>query len=179
MRKTIIIIIAMVLLSISVQSQYYTDYQDDASGGSDWDVYGENETIPWYAVYDWELEECRNFAGTVEPANIMGGTITAITDLPSTSLTLQGLKTELPAGGYIYEIAWYIQPVEGDIDYDIILIPETGADEEYVSGFADAMYGDSGYEAFESEEEYTHVKIEYNEGEGELEVEIVESENYY
>ena len=121
MKKTIIILLTLIILAVSVQSQYYkSDYGSSAEGGAGWSTYGNATVELWYQIYDWEYEVCKLDSGATTPASTDGSIVTEISELDKTSLTLQGYKTTL-TDSTLYEIAWYVQPKEGDTTYTIYL----------------------------------------------------------
>lgn len=137
---------------------------------------GSNPIIgDWYHVTDEEVQFCQQWGGYQEilsDSNIIEENLPAVGKL---TMTAQGLVSTISIDNFLYEIAWYVHPVEGDVAYVVYLVHESGQKEELDGGrgFADALDGDSNYIAFESDKRYTAVRMEI-EAAGTLQVPIVE-----
>lgn len=139
---------------------------------------GSNPIIgDWYHVTDEEVQFCQQwggYQGILSDSNIIEENLPAVGKL---TMTVQGLVSTISTDNYLYEIAWYVHPVEGDVAYVVYLVHDSGQKEELDGGrgFADALDGDSNYAAFESNKKYTAIRLEVESG-GTLQVSIVEKQ---
>lgn len=185
MKKIIILMLAMILLSISVQSQYYTDYTGDASGGAGWNDYGDIEIVEWYELTPYEIDVCHTWAGGTEPAEALAddpGSLVA--PLTKTSVHISGQVSTLQ-DMYLYELSWYVQPFPAeDIIYIIYLIEDDGTEVEHYTGHSQTDTGDAGYEVLpETEIVYESLRIMYEDdaetgGWGAITIPFIEKEEY-
>lgn len=133
----------------------------------------------WYAVSEQEINFCSNWGGYQSLMSGQGIVEDSLPPVGKLTLTVQGLYTELVEvdDKRLYEVAWYVHPLTGDVAYVVYLVDTQGRKEEaeYGRGNANALDGDSNYVAFESEKEYTHVLLEIEDG-GTLQVPFVEKE---
>ncbi|MBN1385722.1 hypothetical protein JW968_01965 [Candidatus Woesearchaeota archaeon] len=77
-------------------------------------------TENWYdTVEDWEIEFCSYYGGKEEPISTTGGFSYFMSQL---ALTLQATKGEvLPDNTQLYEVGYYIQPIQGNVTFRITL----------------------------------------------------------
>jgi len=127
----------------------------------------------WYDVSDEERNFCSTYSGAYEAQSYYEDSGLSAEEYPVSKLTmtLQGQRT-VQYDNFLYEIAWYVHPLAEDITYTIKLIGDDN--EELYTGYATALDGEAGYEAFESEVEYESVQLILESGETPLEVEIIE-----
>lgn len=118
----------------------------------------------WYSVEDWEVEVCSKWGGREKTQTHTGGVMS--TEFHKEAATIQGKVKEQYAGDkniYIYEISWYLQPMEGSVEYEIILKGEE--DKKVRTGSASANAGDAGYYATENtSNNYDYVVLDYDDG---------------
>lgn len=134
----------------------------------------------WHTVSEGEVNFCQAWGGY---AGIRSSQSIIHDDLPpvgALTRTVQGLYSVLEDGTRLYEVAWYVHPVGGSVIYQLQIVDENGVrtdiPENPSSGEADAINGEALYAAFISETIYNFVelKVDVDEGEGTLRVEIVE-----
>ncbi len=145
MRKTAFIILLALLLSISIALSQVT--------------------IPgWYKLEDWEIDVCSKWGGTAD-AQLGGGTAEGSSYMYSTTVTLQGQKSNVTVDGEnrtVIEAAWYFRPIDSEQQYSITLI---GSSRKTIyTGSAKPEFGDSNYYAEESSVDYDYVMIKYETG---------------
>lgn len=169
-----------ILCSSIVYSQYYQDYTDGSSSDSYYSSeYGNETRIPdWYEVSDEEVEFCSAFAGSETAADVYESAESELVKpVSKLTLALQAESTVL-YDKTLYEIAWYVQPLDEDITYTIYLVEEDGEQEELIKGSAPAATGDAGYETVETETVYVSAQIVLEDGSLGLQVPIVEKSQY-
>jgi hypothetical protein len=119
-------------------------------------VYDEPEDVDlgWYAVEDWEKAICQDFWGgpriqeseTGEPALFSIDIYTNDLILTISAERSDPIPVNATSFGYIYEVSWYVQPVQAAISYEIS-IQGLGINEVIDSGSATRSSGFSGHEA--------------------------------
>ncbi len=123
----------------------------------------DGQDFDWYDVEDWEKEVCAKDAGLKEANNALS--VSGNGRLYESSATLQALRKP-SYNKSIYELAWYIHPIDEDVHYKVYL-----GTKKVAEGTASKTEGKSGYYAELSDEDYTKAKIDY--GLGTLEVPVV------
>lgn len=121
----------------------------------------ENE---WYAVSEWEVQQCsRHLSTDLKSVQSPDGNYitTLISDL---TITLQGSVFKNPENMYEYDAAWYVQPFEQEVIYSLEV--KNGDQWQIVPDFIDVeanpLTGSSDYYTWESEDEYTDLRIVSN-----------------
>src|SRR3989338_5722702 len=129
--KALLIFMSLLLILFSsiAYSQYYQNY-DDSDTSDSYYVGDPTEGIDWYEVSEEEVTFCQNYAGQetgittyTEAGGWTGQPVSELT------LSLQGESTA-QYETTLYEIAWYVHPLDEDIVYTIYLVDEEGDDEE-------------------------------------------------
>lgn len=115
----------------------------------------------WYEVEDWEVEVCSKWGGAKEAESHTGGVYS--TEFDEMAATVQASMENISNEDeemYVYEVSWYLQPMEGSEEYKVSLGGENS--ETIKKGSAPSTTGDSGYYAEEnSSTVYEHVILEY------------------
>lgn len=159
--KNIIILVTMFVLlinlSYSVENDNYFNPKVDV----------------WYSVTDWELDVCRKKAVEGYPNEY----ISTLPYMSQLTISLQGEKTdygeEVEEDRYLYEVSYYIQPLEGYVEFAVKLRnSETEKIHKVIRPRSTDEYGASGYKVFYSNEDYDQVQMGYFE-EGASDKEIV------
>lgn len=174
--KALFIMISLLLVFFSsiAYSQYYQDYTDGDTSDSYY-VGDPTENISWYNVSEEEVTFCHKYAG--QEAGFDGYTTADGLSTQSVSRLTMSLQGESTAQyeTTLYEVAWYIHPLEEDTTYTIYFVDEEGEQEEIITVDATALDGSAGYEVLELEEVYTElVIINSEDGTEALRVPIVE-----
>jgi len=126
-----------------------------------------SKIVSWYSVEDWELEVCSMWSETEEArhSSVMQSSEIYLSQL---TLTLQGKKIVYPDNSSLYEFAWYIQPAQGNVEYEVLAYNENNTNVYYVldGGIVSggSMFGAGGYKAIYSNETYTRLKMNYKQG---------------
>ena len=128
-------------------------YGDVEIWDEDRDIYPVIED--WYGVSEEEIDICNKWGGT-ETAQ-KGGTLSSPIELSQLTLTLQAQKQSLPDDTILYEVSWYIQPVENSISYKVVLI----GDDTYNITEGEASYEEAGVGYFTEylEADYTQAQL--------------------
>lgn len=138
----------------------------------------------WYDVADWEVRVCMFWGGDNDPNEVFGDTMVGDV-FHNLVVTLQGeVRDPLPeefeshSDERLYEISWYIQPIESDddVNYEVYFIEPFGGKQILASGNSNYVNPGRDYLAEYSTANYTKVKLRYwNDDINEvLEVPIVE-----
>ncbi|MBD3259977.1 hypothetical protein GF371_05115 [Candidatus Woesearchaeota archaeon] len=116
--------------------------------------------MDWYPVEDWELEVCSTWGGSgVEEGYAHGSYASTGSSLQSTTVTIQAQKTMYPdSSAQIYEIAWYVEPKEETIQYNIIMQGKTDT-KQIAQGSAAVNSPGSDYYSEELAAEYDKVML--------------------
>lgn len=123
----------------------------------------------WYNVEQWEADICQKEAGVSserEEYSVTGlGTDEKRTY--SLSITLQAQYRPFE-NGTLYEVAWYIQPANTDIEYEVYTLTAEGSRTTIQERIASQQKtGDAHYWSEISDKKYTKVILKYLGPEGE------------
>ena len=116
----------------------------------------------WAAVSDNEIDFCKKYGGSVEAGVNAGATSSIPIALSQLTMTIQADKERFEIEGvvdYLYQVSWYIEPVAGQQDFEIVLIGE-GEDDLEIE--RDVAFPDAPGINFYAEyltENFTHAKI--------------------
>lgn len=175
----IMLFFLFLLLTGVVYAQYYLDYSDETASDTYYTT-GDELIIPaWYEVSEEEILFCQDWAGTETPNDVYSSAEAAnFQAVSKLTITLQGFSTPL-YDKTLYEMGWYVQPLNESITYTVYLIDEDGDTEEVHTGYATAETGDASYETLETDIVYTHLQIiNVEDGSEALKVPIVEKTSY-
>ena len=82
-----------------------------------------SQVIPgWYSVAPWEVEMCTKYGGPVYDTFRSQSGVAYRHNLQATTFTLQFSKTQRLNKAFVYEGAWYLQPVTGTIHYALAMV---------------------------------------------------------
>lgn len=187
-KTTLLLFVSLLaLLIVSTQSVgliYVDDLVFDRDRGP--------PTTKWYDVEDWEIKFCLKDTGLKAPVESDYGSMDSSTVMIDEEriVALQAEKNTVTvdtgeesitgeSSFTTYSIAWYLRPMfDEELNYEIILVQGEGGSEEVVEpGSANYDNPSRGFLAYETEEEYTSIKIKYWSSSGTpefLEVPIVE-----
>jgi len=115
----------------------------------------------WYPVEDWEVKVCSRYGGTAEATNIAGARAAGDAYMLKTTVTIQAQVTKGEKN--IYEVAWYIRPMEQQQQYKVELFGPDGSEQIY-TGSASIHTGDSNYHAMETDKEFINARLTYETG---------------
>ncbi len=129
----------------------------------------------WYDVADWEVEVCMKWGGPNKLIDSGVGTMSnekSIVDYTRVA-TIQAEKTDIipssgneqlvNVGATVYEVAWFIRPLETDKDmsFEVSLIKQYGQPEVIDSGSANYFNPARSYRALPNEGNYTKAKLKF------------------
>jgi hypothetical protein len=135
------------------------------------------QEIPdWYEVSQWEIEVCSKWGGS---ELVQAGATTAKPiSLSQLTLTMQaeGIYFDdfnIPNSSVenLYTVSWYIQPVAGEIEYNIVLVTSDGSTAPLTSGKASYQSAGFGHEALYHPSIFTRARMNF--GDNALELPIV------
>ncbi len=166
------------LLTGVAYAQYYVNYDEEGASDTYYTTGGELIILDWYEVSEEEILFCQDIAGTETPSDVYSSAEAAnFQPVSRLTITLQGFSTPL-YDKTLYEMGWYVQPLNESITYTVYLIDEDGDAEEVITRPATAETGDAMYEVLESDVVYTHLQIIMEDGSEALKVPIVEKTSY-
>ena len=177
--KWLCLILAILLVVVLVAAD---EHEENEDGG--YEGYGPM-VHDWYLVSDQEIKFCNSWGGHDVPSSSESVNEANLPQVVKTTMTLQGLVSDVGETS-LYEVAWYLHPLSGDVAYTVFVKNEAGQKIEIDQasngiipsrGNANAIDADAYYDAFESEVKYTHLILEA-EGEAPFEVPFVEKEGY-
>ena len=122
----------------------------------------------WREVEDWEIEQCSRKLSSEIESNIKTTTLNFESQSFSsgTSITLQALKS-VYYGDIYYELAWYINPSEKNITFQIDVYDKNNPQKTRMildSTKINQNEGRGFYDAFSDTETYTNARIKYDDG---------------
>jgi hypothetical protein len=112
----------------------------------------------WYDVSDWEVEVCSKFGGYLEAG--ISSFLSAAKPVDQLSYTLQAKSKSNPDGQSLYEVSYYIQPVDQAIAYKISLISIRGDAPLVIAQGSAESSGAYGYKAEYSAANYSFASLE-------------------
>ncbi|RME17607.1 MAG: hypothetical protein D6797_02190 [Bdellovibrio sp.] len=125
----------------------------------------EDPRIDWYEVSDDDLAVCLAWGGTENTiTSTTKGEVSGPDFLTELTIAVQASKTPKPNGQSLYEVAWYVQPFEGTVDYNVSLVSENSS-LLIASASSVAQAGSSGYFANYSATNYTTITLKHSLGE--------------
>jgi len=117
-------------------------------------------TTPWYQAKPEDIAVCKAYGGKESPVT-SGGTITGNLALSELTVTIQADKTKLPDNSTLYQVSWYVEPIQGSATYTVAVVTSGGKENKFVPG-GSATPGDGAaaeFFPFYSTEDYTKVRI--------------------
>ncbi len=115
----------------------------------------------WAAVSDSEIDFCKKYGGSVEAGINAGATSSIPIALSQLTMTIQADRERFEIEGvvdYLYQVSWYIEPVAGQQDFEIVLVgPGKTLEIDRDVAFPDAP-GINFYTEY-LEDDFTHAKI--------------------
>ncbi len=165
----LVVVVAIVLIALVGAKQTVLDALE--SGNLLWIDQGaqnENSALTgWYPVEEWEVETCtRGQTSDFEISDQAEEGAFSQSDLIiDTAITIQGTQHNIQPDYKEYELAWYIQPFNNELDYEIQY--KVGDDwkttPELQGKVAGPQNGDKGYFAWFGDYNITEIKIKSNE----------------
>ncbi len=119
--------------------------------------------LPWYAVEPWEAEVCAKWGGhaTASQETIDLG----ITPAGDMTMTVQGKKTKVQTGQYLYEVSYYLESFGATTHYHLSFInPTTHENKTITEGTLAPGTGATDYLTEYSHEKYTHLRLAHDRG---------------
>jgi hypothetical protein len=175
--STIFTLLLVFLLAVTiVYAETYYERAQEGTGEASHSYYtDEDARFPdWYDVSAAEWEFCSLYGG---PIGVLSDYQTEITgddaEIARLTFTLQAFVSPGVTMN-IYELAWYVHPFEEGLGYTVYAVEEGGSMEEIFPGYAEAIGGSAGYEAFESDTVYTSALLVLEEQATSLEIPFVE-----
>lgn len=115
------------------------------------------DDLGWYPVQEWEWDLCTKWGGDDSIAT--SSTELVLVNQAPLTLTVQGKKTRTKQD-YLYEVAYYAEPLRGSVDVRIVLANnKTGSHHELLPKISVPVGGISDYLVYRSSEVYTHATL--------------------
>ena len=120
-------------------------------------------TLPWYAVEPWEAEVCAKWGGhaTASQSFVELG----ITPAGDMTMTVQGKKTKVQQGQYLYEISYYLESFGALTTYHLSLVnPVTQEKKTLTEGTLAPGSAVTDYVSDYLNEKYTFIQLTHDRG---------------
>jgi hypothetical protein len=159
--KLIALFISCLFALSIVHAQTYYEQATEGTGTGSHSYYTEEDArFPdWYDVSEAELSYCATYGPPAGSFNDYGSVADQGPYVAKDTLTVQAYKTTYTETTFLYELAWYVHPFTEDLVYTVYLHEQSGNPEVRHDGYATAMDGETGYQAFESEVEYVSAQL--------------------
>lgn len=182
MKKQIIISILILISIVAIAAAAKQSFGETFFSGNilGINIGGKHRTSAitgWYPVEDWEVETCtRGVSSEIKiKSQSDSGVFSANNLIIDTTLTMQAFKQIFESGQGLkeYEVAWYVQPLNKSISYEIQYYSTdwTSLDPP-VKREAGVANGDMGYQTWTSNKNISKMRIITNDG-NYLEVRVV------